>query len=578
MLPILFLNFFQFLGAVMKYKSTLTALMFLILLNHLCYSQSNDLNLVWEKVVEVKTMKFTRDGVFLVTGGKSGLCSQYKCGQIKIWNVADSSLLHTIEGWSIGLTNDLDIDSNNEKIISGHGSVFCSAFQGCFRDRAGQYEFGINGSQLFANTDPDGIVFSIAYSPDNNFIAAGTGYNNSGHINIFDTQYNLLRTLPGHSGSTTDVVFTPNGEFLISGGYDGYIRSWNYLNGNFIIFKQHGTLTNGGIELRLAVSPDGKYLVSTGRGYNLTAKIWRISDWTLVNTILIGNSSQAEAKIEFTPNGLYIAAGISFPGSGVIRFYESATGELVREYIDTTGGYAFGGLRALAFSPTENNLFAYSAGQGSHNKLRVVTTDLDLVLNSTPVELTSFNADLNNNNVSLNWTTASEQNNRGFQVEREFNSFNSPEHSSGFELIHFVEGKGTTTEINYYTYEDKNLHPGEYRYRLKQVDFDGSYEYSNTVEVEVPTPLEYSLEQNYPNPFNPATVINYQIPKDGFVKLAVYNTVGQEVLTLINEQQAAGSYSISFNSSFHNGLPSGLYFYSLRSGGFNITRKMVLLK
>jgi WD40 repeat protein len=550
---------------------------FIFLFYNSNYGQTTDLDLIWEKEVDVKTMKFTPDGELLVTGGASNVCQLYRCGNIKVWEVADSSLLLTVEGWMIGNTNDLDISSNGQKIISAHGGVYCNAFTGCVRDRAGQYEHSITGSQLYGDTNPDGIIYSIAFSPDQSIIAAGTGYNNSGHINIYDSQYNLLRTLPGHSGNTSSLLFTPDGQYLISGGADGSIRVWNYLDGTFIQFLQHGTLTNGGRGIQLSVSPDGQYLASTGDGYNLKIKIWKTSDWSLVHTFDAAHpSTTSSSSTEFSPNGVYLASRISHLNlHGLIRFYKVETGELVREYIDTTGSSSYNsGTRSISLSPTANNLFAYSVGWGQHARLRLVATDLSLVEDhSVPVELASFNADVNDNKVTLNWITSSELNNSGFEIEKQVGSQQSP--VGKWERIGFVEGKGTTSETNHYSFEDKNLSSGIYKYRLKQLDFDGTYEYSGIVEVEVIIPAAFSLSQNYPNPFNPSTTIEFQIPSEGFVSLTIYNTIGQELSYLVNEYRSAGNYSITFSA---DKLPSGLYFYTLRSSDFKETKKMLLLK
>jgi hypothetical protein len=556
---------------------------FIFLFYNSNYGQTTDLDLIWEKEVDVKTMKFTPDGSLLITGGRNTEinCYPYTCGQIKIWDIADTTLLVSLGTFSMGLTNDIDISSDGQNIISGNGSVYCSAFSGCSRDRAGQFEFSINGSQNYANTNPDGIIYSIAYSPDNNIIAAGTGYNNSGHINIYDSEYNLLRTLLGHSSRTTSLAFTPDGQYLISGGYDGYIRVWNYNTGNIVTYFQHGTYTNGGVDLNLSISPDGQHLVSTGRGYNLTIKIWRISDWTLIQTLPVDapHEGGGDSFVEFTPNGLYLLNGLALYSSGGLgwhgrlRFYEVSTGDLVREYIDSLGSPAYGGIKAAAFSPIANDYFAYSVGQGNFSRLRVVGIDLDLVNKVIPVELASFAASVNNNIVMLNWITSSELNNSGFEIERQAGS---KQYAIGrWERIGFVEGNGTTTEINYYSFIDEEVSAGKYLYRLKQIDFDGTFEYSDIIEVEVNIPAEFSLLQNYPNPFNPSTKIDYSISSDGFVSLTIYNMIGQEVETLVNENQSAGKYSITFSA---DKLPSGLYFYTFRSGEFSATKKMLLLK
>ena len=187
--------------------------------------------------------------------------------------------------------------------------------------------------------------------------------------------------------------------------------------------------------------------------------------------------------------------------------------------------------------------------------------------NVVPVELTSFAASVNGKSVTLNWTTATEINNNGFEVQR-----NSGEN---FVTIAFVKGNGTITEIKNYSYADNNLTTGNYSYRLKQVDFNGTFEYSKVVEVEVVTPNKFELTQNYPNPFNPTTSIKFNLPDAGNVKLAVYNLLGQEVKTLVNGFRAAGSYTLNFDAQ---NLSSGIYIYKLESGNFVQTRKMTLLK
>jgi hypothetical protein len=138
-----------------------------------------------------------------------------------------------------------------------------------------------------------------------------------------------------------------------------------------------------------------------------------------------------------------------------------------------------------------------------------------------------------------------------------------------------MDGHGTTTEIQSYIFTDENVSPGKHSYRLKQIDYDGTTEYSNIVAVEVAQPNEYSLSQNYPNPFNPSTTIDYSLLKDGLVTLKVYDVLGKEVVTLINEVQLAGQQKITFDAS---ALSSGVYYYQLVSGDFTSTKKLILMK
>jgi hypothetical protein len=185
-----------------------------------------------------------------------------------------------------------------------------------------------------------------------------------------------------------------------------------------------------------------------------------------------------------------------------------------------------------------------------------------------PVELTAFTASTSNGKVTLNWTTATELNNLGFEIQR-------LSIEDVWEKIVFVDGYGTTTEIHKYSYVDANLTPAKYLYRLKQIDFDGQYEYSDEIEVEVNGPLTFALGQNYPNPFNPNTLIKYQIPELSFVTVNIYDVLGKEIANLVNNEKPAGSYEVEFSAT---GLPSGIYFYKLQAGNFVETKKMVLMK
>jgi len=144
-----------------------------------------------------------------------------------------------------------------------------------------------------------------------------------------------------------------------------------------------------------------------------------------------------------------------------------------------------------------------------------------------------------------------------------------------FGKIGFVKGNGTTSEYSTYSFIDSKLSEGNYSYRLKQIDLDGTISYSDVVDVTVELPRVFALEQNYPNPFNPATSIKYSIPADGFVNLTVYNMLGEKVTNLINQNMKAGRYEIKFDASKY---ASGIYFYRLESGQFISVKKMMLLK
>lgn len=191
---------------------------------------------------------------------------------------------------------------------------------------------------------------------------------------------------------------------------------------------------------------------------------------------------------------------------------------------------------------------------------------------SLPVELNSFSASIIGTTVKLNWQTATEINNYGFEVERKILK---QVQNDNWEKIGFVNGNGNSNSPKDYSFVDTKVSSGKYSYRLKQIDNDGQFEYSKTIEVELGLPKKFELSQNYPNPFNPTTKISWQSPVSNWQTLKVYNILGKEVTTLVNEYREAGSYEINFDAS---NLSSGIYIYKLQVGEYTQTKKMTLIK
>lgn len=211
---------------------------------------------------------------------------------------------------------------------------------------------------------------------------------------------------------------------------------------------------------------------------------------------------------------------------------------------------------------------SYESPPGS-STFRILSGAFNFVEGITPVELTSFNVSVSGDVVELNWATATEINNRGFYIERRLPN-------QDFQEIGFVKGAGSTTIPQSYTFTDDTKVNGFLIYRLKQIDYDGTFEYSKEANILLNnSPLQYCLEQNYPNPFNPSTEIRYSIPYSSFISLKIYDILGKEVRTLVNEIKQPGNYIITFDA---NTLASGIYFYKIEANVFTQIKKMILLR
>ena len=200
-------------------------------------------------------------------------------------------------------------------------------------------------------------------------------------------------------------------------------------------------------------------------------------------------------------------------------------------------------------------------------------TLIEAINSVLPVQLVSFTASLQGTTALLNWATATETNNAGFQIERSIDG------SSVWVNVVFVNGAGTSSSPKAYSYEDKNLAPGKYVYRIKQIDNDGKttiYNSNALPKVDAGVSNTLQLGGNYPNPFNPSTNLQFSVPQDGYASLKVYNVLGQEVATLFSGMAKAGHYiPATFNASR---LASGMYFARLQYGGKNLIQKMLMTK
>ncbi len=287
-------------------------------------------------------------------------------------------------------------------------------------------------------------------------------------------------------------------------------------------------------------------------GYSTSKPITHL--WGKINTVTEGMVFTSSSQ----PDNYFVDIYYEDTNS-LVAFNEQTIGDVA---VQNDGNF---GQKTICFSYSLANL---DDAAPPTTKLTLLNRIFDFFGIIIPVEFTSFNREIENSTIILSWSTATETNNRGFEIQR----------SSGeqeFKIIGFVDGSGTTTEQHNYTFTDYNLNQGSYSYRLKQYDFDGSFHYSDVVKVDFNIPLKFALEQNYPNPFNPTTTIKWQSPEDGVQTLKIYDVLGNEVKTLVNEFRQAGRYEISFDA---RSLASGIYFYRLQAGNYTSVKKMILLK
>ncbi len=356
-------------------------------------------------------------------------------------------------------------------------------------------------------------------------------------------------SFPFFDKNYNDVYISSNGYLIFDNG--------NSENAEFAFIPSSLTPNNfiAACAMDLDCSNTGSHVYYANTGSEFIVTYWHVydkgsaSDYITFQIILY---STGNIKIQFNDEESTYPVPPSIDGDALVGIenYDGTQGLTYHNNGD--GGPLFGSPLALMFGKDASTI---------------------------PVELISFNASMiNRNNVILNWNTASETNNYGFDIERTaVSQYSENSQTDKWTKIGFVKGHGTTYFPQQYSFVDKSLTgAGTYKFRLKQIDYSGSFKLSNEIEVKTGIPGQYFLSQNYPNPFNPTTKIELGLKEDGFVKLIVFNILGERVSELINKKMKAGYHMFEFNA--HN-LASGIYFYRLEvTNKFTTARKMIILK
>jgi len=485
------------------------------------------------------------------------------------WHDSDPAFApyHTIStresafGGGVGgsLDDRFDLILNSETVNEPGGITFISFVT--YGNDGLHYNEEITASP----TIPEGITMANAL------------YNASDHLPIY-ADYNFGSPSPGgiaftQVGSTSDII-----EFITLNDHmdltklkitDSEINSGGELvngNGTYDLSNTSWKDVPGGTFVRLGSlltndnDPADRILVYNGTGSS-----------SLPNLSGGDNGDQLIAYTGSATNPYFIA-GITWGNDGwaLAKSNSIAPGTISDVALGSSNNYYFSGSvdgDAATTRTALTNPSNWSSFGGT------IFNDLTSTIGNgaLPVELSFFTGTLNGRKVQLRWKTETEVNNYGFEIERSTGAS-----ETNWETIGFIKGNGNSNSQKDYAYSDAEIdQSGNYLYRLKQINNNGTYEYSDVVTVGVGAPDKYELSQNYPNPFNPETRINFSIPVKQYVSLKVYNSLGELVKELINEYKEAGSYSVEFNAS---NLSNGIYIYRLETQNFVSNKKMTLIK
>ncbi len=437
------------------------------------------------------------------------------------------------------------------------GTIYAMAVSGNYVYVGGNItsNYGTSANNVLGLNTTDGILYRLPHNFDNNgtngpvYALTGDGVGGvyvGGNFTAIGSLFPAHYSIAKWSGSAWS---------KLSGGTNATVRAIALI----------GTDVYAGGDFTTADYNDGSNV-----GANYVAK-YSGGTWSALGA----GTDGAVYSLVSSGSSLYAGGNFNTAGGTSVNYcakYASSTWT-------SLGGTVFGTVTTMGY--TGGSMYVAGTFASYHQNIAKFTDGV----NPLPVELNSFTGSSANNIVTLNWKTATETNNYGFEIERT-TTIGHPEQANApiydpvgrddnWTKIGFVEGNGTTNAPKSYSFVDKSA-SGKTSYRLKQIDRDGKFEYSQTVEVTaISTPKEFALAQNYPNPFNPTTAISYQLSANGFTTLKIYDAIGREVATLVNEVKEAGSYSAQFDGAK---LSSGIYFAKLTSDKKTQMKKLLLLK
>lgn len=500
---------------------------------------------------EGTSVQQTQDGGYIITGYTSSFGSGLK----DIYVIKTDSLGN--EQWFRFFGGANDEEGYSVREIPGGGFIIAGATSSAtMGSRDGWLiKLSANGTPLwtkwYGGLSTDGFR-SVEVTQSGGYIL--TGWTASGGAGALGKAWLVL------TDSAGTVIFDKN------------FGGTNADRGYHAIETRDGGYIMAGYTASMGAGNDDMYLVKTDAAGNLT---WQKTFGGTGRDY--GHSLRQTQDDGFLITGYTLSTGAGGDDVWLVKTTPDGTLETQRTFGGTASdvGYWLDLTADGGYVITGHTL---SSGAGVHD-LWLIKSTPDVV----PVELTSFSANVYNNRVTLTWSTASETNNYGFEIQRavsvETMHASSLRHASSlqdqWESIGFINGNGTTTGISSYTFTDISPFPGTNYYRLKQIDFDGTIWYSQIVSAEAGLPAEFNVRQNYPNPFNPVTTVSFSLPKDTELSAVLYSVTGELVKTLHSSLMQRGSHQFQISGE---GLASGAYILRLSTGTQTKSIKLMIAK
>jgi photosystem II stability/assembly factor-like uncharacterized protein len=515
------------------------------------------------------SISMVTDNIFFIAGGPSGTPYIYKTtnGGATFSSVSTTGI--TLELYSIWA-----VDVNTIYVGDGGAAGGGGGNANVYKTTNG----GTNWTVLFSTGGTNGFIYGIVFSRTNPQIGIIQSDPPTGVGNAFW----LAKTTNGGANWTTSSpsgvsgnLSAQNSLFIIDQNFYGFGLNLSpqmryTTNGGTTWLTKTMTGAQGSTGFVTSIAFNNNKLNGVSAGYGTYSTIGRTTDG--------GNTWFAQAIPNTIPDGNNFGELKWVPGYNTVYLIVSSS-SATQSFKSTDNGATWTSVQFPAIGGVTHMDLSYFSNKAQVSSVSSTGSVMKLQDSPLPVSLESFTYNVSGRDVNLKWVTTVEENNAGFEVYRISSDLNASDPNNWLK-VGYIKGNGNKNTPTNYNFTDSKLPSGKYNYRIKQIDYNGNYEYFTLNGIaKIENSKSISLHQNYPNPFNPTTNIDYDLSADSKVTLKVYDISGREVLTLVNDQQKAGFYTVKFNAT---NLSSGTYFYKLflNSNGSDIviTKKMTVIK